>query len=63
MPKMADHDIATLVADLAERAAALDEREAALTALAADLAEQADRLAVAQQDWRETRATTRRAFA
>ncbi len=44
-----------LAAVLAERAAALDEREEKVAAHEADLVEREDRLAVAQQDWRETR--------
>ncbi len=56
-------DIDNLAAALAERAVALDEREEKVAAHEADLVEREDRLAVAQQDWRETRATTRRAVA
>ncbi len=56
-------DIDDLAAALAERAAALDEREEKVAAHEADLVEREDRLAVAQQDRRETRATARRAFA
>jgi hypothetical protein len=49
--------------ELDEREAAVAAREVAVAEHEADLAAREDRLAVAQQDYRETRATARRTFA